>query len=65
MRQHGDQDVWSAVGVIWGAAVVVYALAGGGGDGSGAYEAGSFAGLAFGVVLLVAGGWTLAKSRRA
>lgn len=57
--------IFGVIGVLWGAAIIVNAFARGGAEGSSSYAAGSYTAIAFGVALLVAGGWTLAKRGRA
>lgn len=51
------------IAVIWGAAVVLYALSKGI-SGNGSYAAGQFVGLLFGVALVIAGGRVLMKPKR-
>ncbi|MDQ3821589.1 MAG: hypothetical protein M3362_28455 [Acidobacteriota bacterium] len=51
------------IAVVWGAGILAFGLMNGGGTkGSGAYGAGQTAGLIFGVALLMAGIYNLAKS---
>jgi hypothetical protein len=57
--------IFGVIGVLWGAAIIVYGVTGGSGNGTGSYEAGSSTALVFGALLLVVGGWTLAKNLRA
>jgi len=52
------------VAVLWGGAVVGYGLTKGLDDTTGAYAAGSIAGLALGVVLFLTGSWILVRRAR-
>jgi len=56
--------VASALAVVWGGAVLVYALAGGGTHGSSAYQTGQMIGIVFAAVLLFAGGRGLRREIR-
>lgn len=53
--------IFGGIGVLWGGAVVVSALAKGGAQGKGAYAAGQTGGIVFGVLLLVVGAYYLVK----
>jgi hypothetical protein len=50
--------------VVWGLAVVIQRLAGGGDEGSGAYNVGQDAAFYFGIVMVVVGGFALRKGLR-
>ena len=55
--------VWGAIGVLWGAGLLLYwLLAGGQTQRSGSYKAGQTGALAFGGLLFVIGLYYLAKS---
>jgi hypothetical protein len=55
----------STIVLIWGGAVLLYALTGGSGShGSGAYQTGQAIGLVFALVLVFAGGRGLRKELR-
>jgi hypothetical protein len=51
--------IFGAIGVLWGGGVLVNAFLGGGPVGSGAYAAGHTAGLVFGGLLFIVGGYYL------
>ena len=53
--------IFGAIGVIWGGVMLVSALFRGGPQGSGAYAAGQNAALVFAVLLVLVGGYYLAK----
>jgi hypothetical protein len=53
--------IFGAIGVIWGGLMLVSALLRGGPQGSGAYAAGQNAALVFAVLLVLVGGYYLAK----
>jgi hypothetical protein len=53
--------IFGAIGVLWGAGILASGLLRGGPEGAGAYGAGQMAGLVFGLLLLVAGGYSLLK----
>ena len=52
--------ILGGIGVVWGGAVLIYALMNGGPQGEGAYAAGQTGGLIFGGVLFVVGLYYLA-----
>jgi hypothetical protein len=54
--------VFGAIGVIWGGLMLVNAFLGGP-QGSGSYAAGQTAALVFAVLLVLVGGYYLAKGR--
>lgn len=57
--------ILSTVVLVWGGAVLLYALTGGGGThGGGAYQTGQAIGLVFALVLVFAGGRGLRKELR-
>ncbi len=56
--------IFGAVGVIWGGAVLVSAFLRGGPEGSGAYAAGNAAGIAFGALLFIVGGYFLIRGSK-
>ena len=49
--------IFGVIGVIWGGAVLVNAFRGAGSQGSGAYAAGHTAGVIFGGLLFLVGGY--------
>lgn len=55
--------IFGWIGVVWGGSVVVVTLLKGI-SGSGAYGGGQVAAVAFGVVMLLAGGWALSRQAR-
>jgi hypothetical protein len=54
--------IFGAIGVVWGALILVNAFLRGGPQGSGAYSAGQTGALVFAVLLVIVGGYTLLKS---
>jgi len=53
--------IFGAIGVVWGAAIVVNTFLRGGPQGSGAYAAGQVGALVFAVLLVIVGGYYLLK----
>ena len=53
--------IFGTIGLIWGGAILVRAFLHGGPEGSGAYAAGQTAGLVFGGLLVVVGGYYLVR----
>ena len=53
--------IFGAIGLIWGSLILVTAFLRGGPQGSGSYAAGQTAALVFAVLLVVVGGYYLAK----
>lgn len=56
--------IFGAIGVLWGAAILVSSMSGGSAQGSGAYANGAGAATFFAVLLLIAGGYYLVKGIR-
>jgi hypothetical protein len=55
--------ILGAIGVLWGAGILVSALLRDGAQGSGAYAAGQTTALVFAVLLVAVGGYYLLKGR--
>lgn len=53
--------IFGAIGVLWGGAILGRALLHGGPQDSGAYAAGHTAGVVFGALMLLVGGYYLIK----
>lgn len=57
--------IFGVIGLIWGGGILVSTFFGGGdAAGSGAYAAGHTAGVAFGALLFIVGGYYLFRSAR-
>lgn len=55
--------IFGGIGVLWGSAILVSGFLRGGPEASGAYAAGHFSGLVFGLGLLLVGGDYLLKGK--
>jgi hypothetical protein len=56
--------IFGAIGVVWGGGILVSAFLRGGPTGSAAYQGGHTAGIFFGVLLLIVGGYYLIRGSK-